>query len=40
MSKRRKLLLEIEIKFGKGKSDLVLVYQGDLPAELAQVSHL
>jgi hypothetical protein len=32
------IMMEIEIKFGKGRSDNVLVYHGDDPMELAQVS--
>lgn len=36
-SKSSQPMLEIEIKFGKGKADMVRVYKGDDPNELAEV---
>jgi len=32
------ILMEIEVKFGKGRSDSVLVRRDDDPSDLAQVS--
>jgi hypothetical protein len=36
----RLLMLEIEIKFSKGRSDRVLVHYGDDPIELAKVDFI
>lgn len=36
----KRLMMEIEIKFGKGRSDRVHVHYGDDPAELAMVGIL
>ena len=35
-----RLMMEIEIKFGKGRTDRVKIHYGDDPAQLAKVQAL
>ena len=34
------VIMEIEVKFGKGKVDQVTVHHGDEPYDLAKVNHV